>query len=211
MTNTGYGAKRRSPEWSLYSPSGERKYINISERRRFLSAAFRQDAMTRVLCLLLCHTGCRLSEALALTVDAIQLDTNILAFRTLKKRGGQVVIREVPVPSFLVEELLALAATTGADDRGGRVWFWGRTWAWMRVKAMMAEAGIHGLQATAKGLRHGFAIHALHCGIPLNLVQKWMGHARMSTTAIYADAVGPEEYAIAGKMWEPSGYAAVLS
>jgi integrase/recombinase XerD len=38
-------------------------------------------------------------------------------------------------------------------------------------------------------------------GIPLNLVQRWLGHAQLSTTAIYADAVGPEEHAIAAKMW----------
>ena len=34
-------------------------------------------------------------------------------------------------------------------------------------------------------------------GIPLNLVQRWLGHARLTTTAIYADAVGEEERHIA--------------
>ncbi len=34
-------------------------------------------------------------------------------------------------------------------------------------------------------------------GIPLNLVQKWLGHAQLTTTAIYADAVGAEEKDIA--------------
>jgi site-specific recombinase XerD len=29
--------------------------------------------------------------------------------------------------------------------------------------------------------------------IPLSLVQKWFGHAQLTTTAIYADAVGAEE------------------
>ncbi|MDT8873452.1 hypothetical protein RAA17_25850 [Komagataeibacter rhaeticus] len=29
--------------------------------------------------------------------------------------------------------------------------------------------------------------------MPLNMVQKWLGHAQLSTTAIYADAVGAEE------------------
>ena len=38
-------------------------------------------------------------------------------------------------------------------------------------------------------------------GIPLNLVQKWLGHAQLSTTAIYADAVGEEEQSIASRMW----------
>jgi hypothetical protein len=38
-------------------------------------------------------------------------------------------------------------------------------------------------------------------GIPLNLVQKWLGHAQLSTTAIYANAVGVEEKDIAQCMW----------
>jgi integrase len=42
---------------------------------------------------------------------------------------------------------------------------------------------------------------AVSAGIPLNLVQKWLGHAQLSTTAIYADAVGAEEKDIARRMW----------
>ena len=38
-------------------------------------------------------------------------------------------------------------------------------------------------------------------GIPLNLVQRWLGHAQLSTTAIYADAVGEEERHIAARLW----------
>jgi integrase len=52
-----------------------------------------------------------------------------------------------------------------------------------------------------KGLRHGFGINATVNGIPLNMLQKWMGHAQLTTTAIYADAVGKEEQDIAAKIW----------
>ena len=38
-------------------------------------------------------------------------------------------------------------------------------------------------------------------GIPLNLVQKWLGHGHLSTTAVYANAVGAEEKDIAKRMW----------
>ena len=58
-----------------------------------------------------------------------------------------------------------------------------------------------GPQATPKGLRHCFGVRAVNAGIPLNMVQKWLGHAQLSTTAIYADAVGAEEKAIAARMW----------
>ena len=42
----------------------------------------------------------------------------------------------------------------------------------------------------------------LYCkGIPLNLVLRWLGHAPLSTTAIYAYAVGEEERHIAARLW----------
>lgn len=33
--------------------------------------------------------------------------------------------------------------------------------------------------------------------VPLNMLRKWMGHASIETTAIYANAVGAEEQQIA--------------
>ena len=62
-------------------------------------------------------------------------------------------------------------------------------------------AGLAGPQASPKGLRDGFGVAAVSAGIPLNLVQKWLGHAQLTTTAIYADAVGTEEKDIARRMW----------
>jgi hypothetical protein len=37
-------------------------------------------------------------------------------------------------------------------------------------------------------LRRGFRVGTLQVMVPLNLVQRWMAHTRISTTAIYADA-----------------------
>lgn len=65
----------------------------------------------------------------------------------------------------------------------------------------MAAAGITGLHASPKGLRHGFGVHAVRAAVPLNLLQRWLGHADIATTAIYADAMGAEEREIAAQMW----------
>ena len=54
----------------------------------------------------------------------------------------------------------------------------------------MGAADIRSLPATPKGLRHGFGVHAVMCGIPLNLIQKWLGHADIATTAIYTNVLG---------------------
>jgi integrase/recombinase XerD len=55
--------------------------------------------------------------------------------------------------------------------------------------------------ASPKGLRHGFGVTAVSKGIALNIVQKWLGHSQLATTAIYANAVGEEEQNIASRMW----------
>jgi hypothetical protein len=37
--------------------------------------------------------------------------------------------------------------------------------------------------------------------IPLNMLSKWMGHASLEVTAIYANALGEEQRNIAARMW----------
>lgn len=38
-------------------------------------------------------------------------------------------------------------------------------------------------------------------GIKLNMVQKWLGNAQLTTAAIYVNADGEEEQSIAARMW----------
>lgn len=70
-----------------------------------------------------------------------------------------------------------------------------------RFQVAVQMALILGLHRVPKGLRHGYAIHAVNQGVPLPMLSKWMGHAIIETTAIYANAVGQEQQAIAARMW----------
>ncbi len=190
----------RSRAGSLYTAAGQRKYLTPAERARFLDAARacpRGDL--RTLCLTLAYTGCRISEALALRPGAIESETGFIPIRSLKKRKRKVMIREVPVPADLFD---ALGEVHDLDDRERRLWPICRSQGWYLVKRVMREAAIaEGPHQTAKGLRHSFGIHAIRSGVPLNLVQRWLGHASMNTTAIYLDALGEEEREIAARMW----------
>jgi integrase/recombinase XerD len=71
----------------------------------------------------------------------------------------------------------------------------------VRLWPVMQAAGLEGVPASPTGLRHGFGAAAVTAGMPLNLVQKWLGHAQLSTTAVYANAVDAEEKGIARRMW----------
>ena len=190
----------RSRAGSLYTAAGQRKYLTAAERGRFLetaNACLRADL--RTLCLTLAYTGCRISEALAITPAVIEREAGFIAIRSLKKRKRAIVIREVPVPLDLFH---ALDEALGQEERDARLWPISRSGAWQLVKGIMREAAIaEGPHMTPKGLRHGFGIHAIRSGVPLNLVQRWLGHASMTTTAIYLEALGEEEREIAARMW----------
>lgn len=183
----------------LYDRRGRRKYLTLDERRKFLRAASQASDEVLTLCQTLAYTGCRLSEALWLTADRVDMADGVLVFESLKRRR-RGVYRAVPVPQEL---LLALDEVHGLEKLGeGRLWAWSRTTAWRRVREVMRLAEVQGPCGSPKGLRHGFGIFATTSQVPLNMTQKWMGHARIETTAIYADAVGPEERQLAQLMWE---------
>jgi integrase len=190
----------------LYEANGQRKYLTAGERERFLKAAESADREVRTFCGVLAYTGCRISEALALTADRIDLAEGVIVFESLKKRK-RGVYRAVPVPPALLDALdlvHGLRKAQARKDKGASVHLWdfARNTAWRKVKAVMDSAGLGGLAcATPKGLRHAFGVSAVSKGIPLNLAQRWLGHAQISTTAIYADAVGEEEKSIASRMW----------
>lgn len=187
---------------SLYGHDGRRKYLTPSERACFIATARRHPRPeVASLALTLAYTGCRISEALALKAQNIERAEAFISIRSLKKRG-RLVIREVPIPTSLVDRLVT---THHLEEQSGSeyLWTWSRGRAWWLIGDLMRRAGIaSGPQATAKGLRHGFAINALRAGVPINMVRRWLGHASLATTEIYLEAIGEEERELAARMWD---------
>ncbi|WP_293617378.1 tyrosine-type recombinase/integrase [Ponticaulis sp.] len=181
-------------EDGIYTTTGERKYLTVSERERFVEEASKEDLATFAFCLLLCLTGCRVSEALALKVTHIDRELRCVRYLTLKRRS-KVVWRSVPIPNQLVETLVRLPV---AED--GKVFQFSRSTAWRRVVMIMERAGIAGAQACPRGLRHYFGVFADSQGIPQPVLQRWMGHAKLESTAIYRQAVGEEEQSLAERL-----------
>lgn len=71
----------------------------------------------------------------------------------------------------------------------------------------MREAEIAECLCQPKALRQAFAVEAGQEGIPLNIVQRWLGHARIETMAIYASASGDEERNLARRSWSSLEFA----
>jgi len=189
----------------LFDLEGNRKYLTAAERSAFLSAADRRPAEVQTFCKVLAYTGARISEILALTPQQIDISARVIIIECLKKRR-RGIFRALPIPIVLLTELERVHGISQSQRDPARatkkIWRWCRTTAWHHVKACMDEAKIFGRQATPKGLRHGFGVAVLQSGVPINLLKKWLGHSRLETTEIYADAVGAEEQAIANRFWE---------
>jgi integrase len=131
----------------------------------------------------------------------------VIIVESLKKRR-KGVYRAVPVPPVLLDTLDMVHGLKEIQRRARRrdldqpLWAWSRTTAWRRVVAVMKQADIAaGPHRVPKGLRHGYAINAVTKGVPLHMLSKWMGHSILEITAIYANAMGEEQQAIAGRMW----------
>ncbi|MEP9383661.1 site-specific tyrosine recombinase XerD [Nocardioides sp. KR10-350] len=148
----------------------------------------------RALLEVLYGTGARISEAVGLDVDDLDLtDGTVL----LHGKGGKE--RLVPIGSYArhaVEAYLsrarpALAAgastrsTTGGalflNARGGRL---SRQSAWAVLAKAAERAGIT-KDVSPHTLRHSFATHLLDGGADVRVVQELLGHASVTTTQIY--------------------------
>lgn len=185
----------RTVKPTLFDAHANRKYLVARERQAFVRAAFDECEAVATFCLTMAFTGARISEALAITAERIDVADEVIVFETLKQRRAGV-FRAVPIPRALIDTLERHKAGCV-----GRLWPWGRTHAWKLVKSVMRKAGIAEGLCKPKALRHAFAVEAGQKGIPLNIVQRWLGHARIETTAIYAAAIGDEERNLARRAW----------
>ena len=185
------------------------KAISVSEVDRLLAAAAVGPAALRdrALLELLYATGARISEAVGLDVDDLdlpELHANGSGSRgssahicTVKLTGKGDKQRLVPVGSlaasavsaYLVRARPALAAASGRGQpspalflnaRGGRLT---RQGAWGALRAAAGRAGL--AEVSPHVLRHSFATHLLDGGADVRVVQELLGHASVTTTQVY--------------------------
>ena len=144
----------------------------------------------RALLEVLYGTGARISEAVGLDVDDLDLTDG-----TVRLRGKGSKERIVPVGSYaraavdayLVRgrpELVATGAGTPAlflNARGGRL---SRQSAWTVLVKAADRAGVT-RDVSPHTLRHSFATHLLDGGADVRVVQELLGHASVTTTQVY--------------------------
>ena len=191
------------PPMTLFSDTGERKYLNAQECENFYVHAWKLPQDKMLFCLLIYCSGARISEIYNLTKHHLDFTGKLITIRTLKQ-GKKIIYRQIPLPDFLNTSLESYVRfqqmIEGQKISHQRLWSFSLRSGSRAIKRAMNAAGISGIRSCARGLRHSFAVHAV-TEIPLTKVQKWMGHAKLSTTAIYLDVSGDEERKWAEKMW----------
>ncbi|CUU60124.1 integrase/recombinase XerD [Parafrankia irregularis] len=139
---------------------------------------------------LLYGTGARISEAVGLDLDDLDLDESVVRLRGKGGRG-----RVVPLGRYAVIALERYLRggrpllVAGVGDAGPAVFVsrrgtrLSRQSAWSALRAAADAAGVTG--ASPHVLRHSFAAHLLDRGADVRVVQELLGHASVSTTQIY--------------------------
>lgn len=197
------GVRTDNPVTVIDSPRLGRplpKVLSVAEVDRLLALA-REEAdlgeragrpePVRLMCLieLLYATGLRISELVALTVQAVQVDDRVL---TIRGKGGRE--RLVPLSRPAREAVARQLRAERAAGAGGSPWLFPshggqghvtRQFVARSLKALAARAGLAPTKVSPHVLRHAFASHLLAGGADLRAVQQMLGHADISTTQIY--------------------------
>ncbi|MBI5651976.1 MAG: tyrosine recombinase [Chloroflexi bacterium] len=142
---------------------------------------------------LLCATGMRVSELVALNVDDVNAQNG-----TVHCLGTGAKRRVLPVEAGALDALTDYlrrgrpAFAVDADERalfvnphGERLT---RQGVWLIIKEYVKEAKI-AMPVTPHTLRHSFAVHLLRRGVDLQNAQHILGHTNITTTQVYARLV----------------------
>ncbi|CAM3194277.1 site-specific tyrosine recombinase XerD [Nocardioides dubius] len=191
------GITSHDPAAAVKPPSPAKrlpKALPLSDVEAILEAAGSPETTLslrdRALLELLYGTGARISEAVGLDVDDIDLEQGSVK---LHGKGGKE--RIVPIGSYARAAIvgylsrsrpqLATAKTpAGAmflNARGGRL---SRQSAWTVLVRSAERAGVT-RDVSPHTLRHSFATHLLDGGADVRVVQELLGHASVTTTQVY--------------------------
>lgn len=170
------------------------KAIPLDDVERLLAAASSGDTALslrdRALLEFLYGTGARISEAVGLDVDDIDLDSRAVR---LHGKGGKD--RVVPIGTYAVNALADYLVRSRSglavkgkgtprlflNARGGGL---SRQSAWEILRTCAVRAKIDG-DISPHTLRHSFATHLLDGGADVRVVQELLGHASVTTTQVY--------------------------
>jgi integrase/recombinase XerD len=185
---TRYVAKEVRRAMTLARPPTRQRAIarlSHAEEERLVAQAYRMPGVRGLLIKTLFQTGARVSEFVHLQVEDVFFDEQMLLI-THAKGGKQ---RYVPLLPELAHELRTYLRdrTTGPLFETMRHTRYSPRRIQQLVQETAALAGIT-KRVHPHLLRHSVATTLLERGMPLEHIQKFLGHAKLETTQVYAES-----------------------
>jgi integrase/recombinase XerD len=159
--------------------------LSRDEEQRLIQIAYRDKGERGLLIKTLFQTGARVSEFVHLKVEDFFLDETMLLIA--KGKGGKS--RYVPLLSDLAQELRTYLGqrTSGYLFETNRHLPYSPRRIQQIVKATAEHAKIK-KRVYPHLLRHSVATTLLERGMPIEQIQKFLGHAKLETTQVYAES-----------------------
>lgn len=185
-------ARITSPKQGSHLP----KALSVEQVSALLDAARVGDDVTSLrdsaLLELLYATGARVSEAVGLALDDLDLDEELPVIRLFGKGRKERIVplgsyAKAAIEAYIVRSRPVLAQRGQGspalflNSRGRAL---SRQSAWEIIQRVAGRAGIDE-DVSPHTLRHSFATHLLEGGASIRDVQELLGHASVQTTQIY--------------------------
>jgi integrase/recombinase XerD len=185
---THYVAKAVRRALAIERPKTRKRVVarlSREEERQLIAYAYRVQGTRGLLIKILFQTGARVSEFVNIKADEVFFEEQTILIS--KAKGGKS--RYVPILPQLAQELKTYLGnrTTGYLFETVQHTPYSPRRIQQIIKATAAEAKIT-KRVYPHLLRHSVATTLLERGMPLEQIQKFLGHSKLETTQIYAES-----------------------
>lgn len=187
-----YTTKILGKKWDIPFPYAKRHKklpVVLSRDEIGLIIAATKNFKHKLLLSLAYGSGMRVSEVVNAKVRDIDLQQLCIHIKDAKCGKDRITI----IPQKLSDDLKIIMAGKSTDEflfgseRGGKLTT--RTAQTVFEKSLKSSGILR--PATFHSLRHSFATHLLENGVDVRYIQKLLGHASISTTALYTKVTNP--------------------
>ena len=150
-----------------------------------------ESADTRLVLRLMLRCGLRVSEALELRPSDLRLDQDppVLSLPADIPGNKAKEQREIPIPEDLVE-FLRDRASGKTRARNEKLFDLSRQAVGQGMKRAAVAAGIDPARVHPHACRHTYGRHCILSGVPVNVLQEWLGHKSLKVTMRYVKLAG---------------------